>query len=102
MKLADSINNEVVLRVFLKVAVLAMRLNTPDKLPDKVIKAIKETKSTNLLPLRVIVTKIKEGRLDFAPSPKDLFHFIKGDEWVDWLDIYLNSSQKSNLEIMNE
>ena len=51
---------------------------------------MRATRSISLLPLRVIVAKLKEGRLDFAPSPKDLYRFIKGDEWLDWIDLYLN------------
>lgn len=55
-----------------------------------------------LLPLRVITAKIKEGRLEFAPGPKDLYRFVKGDEWADWLDLYLQPGQRQSLELQAE
>lgn len=55
-----------------------------------------------LLPLRVILGKLKEGSVDFAPNPKDLYRFVRGDEWIEWIDVYLQCSQKSLLELQNE
>ncbi len=48
--------------------------------------------------------KLREGRLDFAPGPKDLYQFIKGDEWADWIDLYLspNSNQKFSIELQSD
>ena len=62
-----------------------MRLNQPERLSNQLARCLKETKSVGLLPLRVIVSKIKEGRLSFMPMPSDLYRHIKGDEWIDWI-----------------
>ena len=36
------------------------------------------------------------------PSPKDLYKYINGDEWVDWIDLYLSIAHKSYIEIQAE
>jgi hypothetical protein len=89
-----------VLVTYLRVVVVAMRLSQPDRLSNQLARAIRETKSTALLPLRVIVAKAKEGRLDFVPSPQDLFRLVRGDEWADWLDLYLG--QKQTVELLTD
>lgn len=33
------------------------------------------------------------------PSPKDLYKYIRGDEWIDWFDIYLSDSSREGLEL---
>ena len=44
---------------YLKVIVTAMKLNQPDKLSPVLSDRLRETKSLNLLPLRVIANKLK-------------------------------------------
>ena len=59
LELAESISNEDVMSTYLKIIVTAMKLNQPDKLSPALSSRLKETKSINLLPLRVIVNKLK-------------------------------------------
>ena len=48
-----------------------------------------------MMPLRAFVSKIRHRGGDFFPSAQDLYLHVRGDEWVDWLDIYLSPSGES-------
>ena len=96
LPLIEHIDNERIISTYLKVVLVAMKFSQPDKLSNQLARALKDTKSLALLPLRVIVAKVKEGRLEFAPSPQDLYKYIRGDEWVEWIETYLGANQKHN------
>jgi hypothetical protein len=99
LNLIENISSESVISAYLRIVLTALNLHHHDKLSNQLFRALRETKSMALLPLRVITAKIKEGRLEFAPGPKDLYRFVRGDEWADWLDLYLHPSQRQLLEL---
>jgi len=74
-------------------------LKSWEKIDKNLIMAVKQTKSTIFLPLRAILSKLKHQKVEFILSPKDLFKYVIGDEWVDWIEIYLASDDLSNIEI---
>ena len=62
-----STDKDHIIKTYLRIVLTAMKINQPDKLSNQLAKAIRETKSTALLPLRVIVSKIMEGKIEFTP-----------------------------------
>jgi hypothetical protein len=90
-----SSDKEPVIRTYLRIVLTAMRLNQPERLSNQLARAVRETKSMALLPLRVIVSKLKEGKVEFAPNAEDLYKFIRGDEWVDWIETYLSTTKQN-------
>jgi hypothetical protein len=95
----ERLKNPINIGVLLRVILNSINLNSWENIDKNLIKAVKETKSNVFLPMRAILTKLKHQKLEFTPSPKDLFKYIRGDEWVDWIEIYLTSGGKSNIEI---
>ena len=46
------------------------------------------------MPLRAMAYKIERRGNEFFPSSQDLYLHVKGDEWADWLDMYLNTQNE--------
>lgn len=46
---------------------------------------IKETKSLQLLPFRTLLASIENNPQRISPSAHDLYRYVIGPEWIDWL-----------------
>lgn len=69
------------------------------EVPADLLEQIRHTKSFNMMPLRALVHRLAAKRHEFVPNPKDLYRYIRGDEWIDWFDIYLSESGREGLEL---
>ena len=76
----------------LKILLRAIPFRNPSEIKPEILSAIRDTKSLPLMPLRAIAYKMARRSHEFFPSAQDLYLYVKGDEWADWLDVYLHSN----------
>jgi hypothetical protein len=77
----------------------SINFKQPKDIPSQVFESIRHTKSFVMMPLRALQHKFNSKKHEFVPSPKDLYKYIRGDEWIDWFDIYLSDPGKEGLEL---
>jgi hypothetical protein len=81
----------------LKILLNAINFKQHKEVSPELFEAIKQTKSFVLMPLRALVYRLNPKKQEFLPNPKDLYKYIRGDEWIDWFDIYLSDSSREGL-----
>jgi hypothetical protein len=83
----------------LKVLLNCLNFKQPKEI--EVFDLIRQTKSRVMMPLRSLAHKLSTRRTEFVPPPKELYQYIRGDEWIDWFDIYLSDSGREGVELQS-
>jgi hypothetical protein len=101
VKLLEENRDDSVNEVSLKVLLNCINFKQHKELPADIFDVIRQTKSQVMMPLRALVHRLSSKRSEFVPCPKDLYRYIRGDEWADWFDMYLSDSGRDVVELQS-